>query len=430
MSSFQYIDRSGKLATVDANNATDALRMIAGNAAPKSGVISNPPGVGNPAPGPTGGATDTGGGSTADPTISGSPVRRYTTTSSGVGANSSTGKIDQYFSTLDTGPVNESAIRSEMRQQAQGQLDAINRSYDAIVSQDRATGVVNAGKTRATQARSGNLGSDFGNSAITTDAEHTDSVVAADEAARANAIANILANVDSRSDTKIQAEKTLRQTNADAYIKHLTDVANSSRSDVINLAKSGVDYDALTQDQYTKLLDQTGYTPEQLKAQFVLNAPDPIYKGTVGSKYITITRDPTTGKIKSQSFDLGFTVPQDYNSTTLDTGQVIFTPKNWDGDPKKIITYGQPSAKYNSEVAKNYADAAKANADAKNSPAAGYSIPTTNRNNLEKVMTPKQVDALQEDIRNYGLGKALDGLDPTTKDFIQSELDKNYTFGG
>ena len=87
-------------------------------------------------------------------------------------------------------------------------------------------------------------------------------------------------------------------------------------------------------------------------------------------------------------------------------------PENWDGDTTKLITYGPQSATYLNAV---------------DDEGEQYSIPKTSRNNLLKAgMSSENVDALQADIRQYGLQTVLDGLDTATRDVIQRELDKDF----
>lgn len=418
MATYSYVDKAGKNATIEAASGEEALSKSASLANPRSGVQLEP----TKPPVPAG----------TDPTIANSPVRRYKTNSAGVGAGSTTGKANKIYEGLQIGAVDENAIRSTMRDQAQGQLDAIKASFEAVKARNAITALDNAGKTRAGAARSGVLGSDFGDAAVRKDAENSDRIVAENEAAQANAIALVLRNADERADTKIANENTNRTANRAVYLKHLEDTSAAARTDIVNLAKSGVELDKLTDDVYTKLLDQTGFTPEQLKAQFIINTPDPIYKGVSGSKYIVVRRNPSTGEVKSDSFDLGFTPPQDYRSTTLDTGQVIFTPEKWDGDPSKIITYGTPSAKYLSEVNRNNAGAAKDWADASGKKdSEEYTIGKSARNDLLKGgLSVPAIDNLQKDIRLHGLQEVLKQQDPATAAAIQQILDKNYVVSG
>lgn len=403
---FQYATKTGGLKSFEAENEQDALSKVGGfsDADPRSGVIKLPIGGGAP------GGTD-GGGSKLDDIIGGSSVRRYGTTSSGVGKNSTTADVEKYYGGLDLSPVDEDRIRDDMYKRVQARIDAVNRSFDAIIAEDKRQGEIALGQTRSTAARSGTLGSDFGNAALQNTQERTSQIIAQTEAQRANKINEILGYADERAEKKISEEKTRLKENQKEFIAYKVQVAESAREDVANLAKLGVSYDTLDEDRKRKLLDQTGLTEDQLKAQFVLNKPaaDVLYKEVVGSTYVQISRDPITGKISSENFDLGFTVPKGYDSVNLGQGRVIFTPKDWDGDPLKIVSYVAAPAPGSGP---------------------GYKIPTAAKNDLYKAgFDPVSVDYLESDIREHGLGAVMEDIeDPEARRRVQEILDKDYQF--
>src|ERR1044072_1287094 len=59
-------------------------------------------------------------------------------------------------------PVNENQIREETRKRMQSSIDAINAQYVNLIGQEQVAGQDRSGQTRAVNARSGLIGSDFG----------------------------------------------------------------------------------------------------------------------------------------------------------------------------------------------------------------------------------------------------------------------------
>lgn len=284
-----------------------------------------------------------------DPVIAGSGVRRYTGTGT-PGADPAAAAFAA-GGALDTAGPDEAKIRADAQAAVQAQIDAIKNTYTGILAQADITGQNNLGRTRATAARGGTLGSDFGNADLANTAQLNDQQKQTILAERDSKISAIMTGATTRADTLIENAKNRASTNTAAYLDHLKSVADATKADIVNLAKSGASINDLTDQEYNTLLDQSGMTPEQFHASFILNKPQPTVLTTVtqGSKYIVVSKDPITGKTSTDTIDLGFTVPPEYNSQKLDDGTVIFTPKTW--DPKKplkdqILTYGSPSADY------------------------------------------------------------------------------------
>ncbi len=289
---------------------------------------------------------------TPDP-IAASTVRRYTGTA-GSPLTAATSAL------TPPAPVNEAQIRADAQARVQQQVDAIRNTYAGILSRTATDNRGRMGQTRATAARSGTLGSDFGNAALDKTTQLNNDIIKAQEAEREQQIAGLLGAADERATTLIENEKNRALKSSEDYLAHLKESASQARTDIKAMAASGLALDQLDQNQYNQLIEQTGLTDEQLRAEFVLNKPqDKILTSfTQGNKYYVVSQD-STGKRKTETVDLGFSVPANYSTTKLDDGSLVFYPEKFDpSKPVKdqILTYGSPSSSYLLEQQKKEAD--------------------------------------------------------------------------
>lgn len=277
-------------------------------------------------------------GPTSDP-LNG--VRRYT----GSTPDPAKTSADAYYNNLNTDAPNAETIRRNALNDAQAEIDAINNIYNGLVTQEQKTGIGRLGSTRATAARSGTLGGDFGNADLSKTEQFNNEKVQAIRADQAGKIAEILGRVNTRADAKFQAEQENYFKNAEAKLNYQKKNQEDARADLKNLASTGVGLDQLTQEEYNSLIEQTGYDDNDLKAAFTLSKPkaDIIDKQVIVNKYYQVSRDPITGKVTSDTIDLGFTVPPNYKPQQLDDGTLVFVPDKI--DPSKalgdqVIMYG------------------------------------------------------------------------------------------
>lgn len=350
-----------------------------------------------------------------DPVISNSGVRRYTgdneTTTGNTTPNRNTfkGASEEFFGGTNLDLPDEDKIRRDARDQVQNQIDTINDLYATIIAEDERQGRIALGRTRASAARGGLLGGDFGNAQLQNTEIATDNIIAARKAEQAAAIAEIYRKADERADARISSETGTAIQNRSNYIAFLKSNRDEARNDVVVLAKSGVSLEELEEKRYKQLLEQTGYSEDQLSAQFALNKPsDEVLDEFVeGNQYVIVSRG-VDGTAKVDRIDLGFEVPKEYNTTKLENGQIAFFPKSFDPNKtmdEQILVYGP----------------------AKEERGAQYNIPQAARNNLLGTgMTNDQLDILESEIRKYGMTKALEGFEEDFRVVVQEQLDKNY----
>lgn len=128
-------------------------------------------------------------------------------------------------------------------------------------------------------------------------------------------------------------------------------------------------------------------------------------------------------KTKQESqkpFDLG-TGQQRYSYDEA-TGKYVKTAEN----PKAIEPIDPLDVAYKQAQIRNIDSMIKDRAENPSNPTQ-FSIPKPAKNNLLKFgFKANEVSALEQDIRKYGLSKALEGLDPKSASYITEELDKEY----
>lgn len=220
--------------------------------------------------------------------------------------------LREYYNALPrTAPTDtdQEAIREAIRKQMQAQIDAINTSYDSIVASARTEGEDRLGQTRAISSRSGMLGSPMGEAQKAKTTEYNQRIVNAIEAERASKIAAIWDTIDQRATERIEKQKTEALTNAKDYIEYLKSTQEGARTDMINLAKSGVDMATLSEEDYKKLLEQTGYNPIVFKSLWNSNLPenqkrDYNYVNLGNGKILIMSVNPATNKMDKEEYSV------------------------------------------------------------------------------------------------------------------------------
>lgn len=246
------------------------------------------------------------------------------------------------FTANRTGNVDENAIRENVRQQNQSTIDAINAEYSNLISQQQTTNENNTGQTRAVNARSGLLGSDFGNANAAGQEKVNNQALKALQDEQNQKITAVNQQINSSAQGEIAAKKAEALGNADAYSKYLSDAQAKAEGHLADLAKSGVDLDQLG-DNKAKLFQQAGIDPAL--GELIYNAQKPkasqidfkIEKLADGS-VLFYGNDPTTGKLVTQKYD--YPIPPDYNLTMTADGTPLLMNKTT-GDIKIAPGFNQ-----------------------------------------------------------------------------------------
>lgn len=330
------------------------------------GIAPSNPGPVAPLTGrnPTGGDTPTQD-AQGNPIVT-SGVRRYTGGDAVGGGNSTYDQAaNDYFTTgagANRAPVDQAAIRASALAAVSGQVDSINNTYANLINDEKVAGTGRLGSTRASNARGGTLGSDFGNAAMDKTQGFNDQKVKALADEQNMKIQAILGGANKDAEDRITAEKATVDKNSQAWLNYLKDSGDKATEQLKAFAGAGGQIDQLSDTEYNHFVKATGMSPEQLKAMVTLNQPkDTVLHSEVqGNKYIQVNKDPITGKVSTSSIDLGFQVPPEYTVEKLANGQLAFYPKKLDPTKtlqQQILTYGPTTPlKTGTKAAKVFVD--------------------------------------------------------------------------
>jgi len=225
------------------------------------------------------------------------------------------------------GTVDENAIRTKVADQMQSQIDAINAQYADLINTENTNGEERSGETRATSARSGTLGSDFGDAAATKTQQFNASQVKALQDEQAAKVAAVQQGIEDRASAAIEAAKTdaLNKYNVDKTSYAASQAA--AKADLQTLATSGTPLSSLSPDQKAALLKQAGYNDTAM-GEIVYNAMLPKasqidYKSeNLGNGQVLFYGiDPTTGQLKTQKVSMD--VPASWKVTVAPDGTLI-----------------------------------------------------------------------------------------------------------
>jgi len=212
----------------------------------------------------------------------------------------------------------EAAIRAKMRTEAQARIDAINQRYESIFAQERIAGEGRQGQTRSVNARSGTLGSDFGEQQMGKTTDYNKKVMDTYSQEKANEIAAVFDKFDQRANEEIQNKRTEYLSAFKDNLDYLKEKQGEARTDFETIAKSGLlkSLDQLSDEDMNKLLTQTGYSKMTLESVFNAAKPkaqqidyktEKLGDGSV----LFYGQDPATGEMVTKKFD--FDVPANYD---------------------------------------------------------------------------------------------------------------------
>lgn len=118
-------------------------------------------------------------------------------------------------------PIDENAIRKQKESEFQAQIDAINAVYADKLRQERTTGQGRLGSSRAIQARSGLIGSDFGTAQTEGVQQLNKQQEASIESERLALVNQILAQAQSSAAAEIAAKRAAREAGGKEYLNYL-----------------------------------------------------------------------------------------------------------------------------------------------------------------------------------------------------------------
>lgn len=250
---------------------------------------------------------------------------------------------EQFYGSLPKtaySPKEELILRDNTRQQFQSQIDATNSYYDSLVNAEKPRAEGRIGQSRAINARSGTLGQDFGNAATEKVVDYNKDIVKGIDDERNFKISGIFDKIDQRVFDQIEKRRTEALTNSASYLDYLKTSQTDARENVTALAGLGVTPDQLSEEDFKKVLGQTGYSDAQLRLTWNAALPanqkrDYEYKEINGKMY-AISLNPETKK--PELMDLGVEVPPDWSFTIAPDGTPLIYNKQ--GEAKVAEGFG------------------------------------------------------------------------------------------
>ncbi len=241
------------------------------------------------------------------------------------------------------GTVDENSIREQTRQRMQTQIDAINANYANLISREQVAGEDRSGQTRAINARSGLMGSDFGAAQQEKTTQLNQQQVKALQDEQTLKLQSVLTNIEDRASAEIQAKKNEALQKYQMDMGQYEKAQEAARSDLKTLAAAGVDLGKLNPAQKAALLKQSGY--DESFGELVYNAMKPKpkqidykFEKLADGKGMFYGVDPETGELKR--VDVSIDLPPDWQVQIAPDGTVIGFDKNT-GEARVLSEQGQ-----------------------------------------------------------------------------------------
>lgn len=325
---------------------------------------------------------------------------------------------------------------AEKKAAADAMINAITQEFNRTISSEMEAGSARENRTRALNSSFGNQGSDFATAAAMKTEKYNKDNIDSLNAEKAAKIQAVLADIDFRYDEKFSKERESRLKEFEANIglkkEFLAQQKAKATESIKSLASSGVKLDKLKlvdPKTYNQLLEESGGSPLDLESQWNAALPDSMKikykeKMTKGADGRAVVHrygiDPMTGQIQESSYalDIPYETIADGEMDETKDGRIIM--KYPDGTIKYLTDI---DAKTASEIAENkasaaasYASANKNNIEAKyikdQGGQAGFKFTSTQKTKmLAANFTEAKINAIQADLKEYGVKAVLDGLE-------------------
>lgn len=246
--------------------------------------------------------------------------------------------------------IDENTIREDTRKRMQAQIDAIDANFANLIAQENVQGQDRLGQTRAVNARSGLVGSDFGATQTSKTETFNDQQVQALQAQKQAQIQSVLQNIEDRATAEIERKKNEAKDKYAMEIGEYEDTQEELRSrqteakgNLDILAKNGFNLDTLDPQKKAKLFEEAGYDPGL--GEIIYNAlkpkPEQIdykFEKLADGAGLFYGTDPVTGELKTQKVNVD--LPPDWNMQIAPDGTVIGYDKNT-GEARILSEQGQ-----------------------------------------------------------------------------------------
>lgn len=277
------------------------------------------------------------------------PINRtiYDPSQSNPNGTSGSTAADDFLDQQFKAPESRDQIADRKRQQSQGLIDSINKTFDDQVAERRKVGEQRLGLDNALSVITGNTGGSEAVHSRTRVLDANDKEVQAVNNQRALELSKIYTQISADADTEARQQLLDATASAESVVAR-REAAQTKAIENIKLMAAGglVDYDAFaTSPQNAKVyqyaLDSVGGSEQALRALFMLNRPKDQLVGEpvrMGNKYVQAYSNPITGKVTYEQLELPFDLPQEYSTFQQMGGNLVAVPDNWDGDISKLKT--------------------------------------------------------------------------------------------
>lgn len=179
---------------------------------------------------------------------------------------------DQATGALIGPSADPNTIRTSVLNSFQNEIDATNAIYAQKLAEAKTAGLGRVGNATAIEARSGNLGSDFG--AAQTDKVNTanSDIESGIQSEQAAAIASITNQANTSAQSQIDAKVKAQQDGLDSYLKFLAGKPAAQQANVQTLANSlvtqGVDPTQIDPAKWSSILSSYGVNSDDVLAAY------------------------------------------------------------------------------------------------------------------------------------------------------------------
>lgn len=165
-----------------------------------------------------------------------------------------------------TTPIDEANLRQQTQARFQAEIDALNRVYAEKKRQEQIVGQGRLGSVGAVQARRGLLGSDFGQAQTVGQENLNTEALDAVESERIMKENAILSESRRLADAEIEKKTAAKQAGADAYIKYISESAQTKKTNAGIIAKRL--YDQGIEPNFQAISKELGISAEALKSVY------------------------------------------------------------------------------------------------------------------------------------------------------------------
>jgi hypothetical protein len=310
-------------------------------------------------------------------------------------------------------PETREQITERKRQEAQGLIDSLNKTYDDQVAEKRKVGDERLSIDNAASVLSGLMGSTEAGTNRKATLDANDKEIQAVNNKRALDLSTVYHSISSEAETEAREQLADATRSAEAVIARRTASQTKAIDSLKQMASGGlVDFDAFKNSPknkgvYDYALQSVGGSEDALRAMFMLNRPKDQIVGAptrIGNKYVQAYQNPITGKVAYEQIDLPVDLPTEYTKFQQLGDNLVAIPDNWDGDTTKLKTVGSTRGTHDiladqllqAQIAGQYKSNAKTQQeiDAKNAPGGAVdlsSLPAAIKDDLITMRTVRDM---------------------------------------